>query len=129
MKNTQQHATSEQIAALRRRIEILPAAAVQLPDDLEEPLVGNEAGYIELAITALRASQGEYQSLEQPWVMGKERNVSGFLFDADAAVQSLATRSLTLKIKDHLLLLLVLIIVFCRGVLAGSYAFGGSGIA
>jgi hypothetical protein len=61
-----------------------PPAMVVMAPDMGESILGNRAGFLRLAIAAVRASQGESQNLDmQPWVCHEDDDwqIRGLSFD------------------------------------------------
>jgi hypothetical protein len=66
-----------------------PPAMVVLPPDVGQSILGNQGGFIRLAIASLNASQGENQEFtKQPWVCHEDCDwtIVGLSYDEEAHI-------------------------------------------
>ncbi|MBB5343634.1 hypothetical protein [Tunturibacter empetritectus] len=96
-----------------------PPAMVVMAPDMGESILGNRAGFLRLAIAAVRASQGESQNLDsQPWVCHEDADwqIKGLSFDEYAHMH--LPEKLTPWKERRQKILGILVVAFVAGCLA-----------
>ena len=106
--------------------ESQPAATVVMPPDSEEFIIGNESGFVRLAIAALQAAQGEEQRFEkQEWVVAEDYDwgVRGFKPDEYAHLYLPEKLTKWQRVRQSIIGLTVLAVVLAI-MLAGLISIG-----